>query len=51
LRVAAFADAEQRRGALYDSEFPLFHDCSLAHLTGVNACEYQTAPLPGAALA
>ena len=35
LRVAAFADAEQRRGALYYSEFPLFHDCSLAHLAGV----------------
>jgi hypothetical protein len=35
LRVAAFADTKQRRDALYDSEFPLFHNFSLSHAAGV----------------
>jgi len=32
LSVAPFAYTNGRRGSLYDSELPLFHGCSLAHL-------------------
>ena len=33
LLIACFTNANHRgRGALYNSEFPLLHDCSLAHL-------------------
>jgi hypothetical protein len=34
LSVAPFADGEGRRGWLYDPQFALLHDCSLAHWTG-----------------
>ena len=35
LLIAGFTDANHRgRGALYNSEFPLLHNCSLAHLAG-----------------
>ena len=32
LSIATFADAHSRRGLLYDPQFALLHDCSLAHL-------------------
>jgi hypothetical protein len=35
LLIAGFTDANHRgRGALYNPEFPLLHDCSLAYLAG-----------------
>ena len=34
LGVASFATANGRRGSLYDPQFALRHDCSLAHLAG-----------------
>ena len=34
LGVASFAYADRRRGSLYDPQFALRHDCSLAHLAG-----------------
>jgi hypothetical protein len=47
LRVAVFADAEQRRGAFHDSELTFFHAHSLAQQIGeCNACGNQRAPLP-----
>jgi len=32
LRIAAFADADERRGIFNDSQFALLHGCSLARL-------------------
>ena len=34
LSVASFTYADGRRGSLYDPQFALRHDCSLAHLAG-----------------
>lgn len=35
LLIAGFTDANHRGGgSLYHPEFPLLHDCSLAHLVG-----------------
>ena len=31
LSIATFADADCRKGLLYDPQFALLHDCSLAH--------------------
>ena len=35
LSIAAFADADGRGVSLYESEFALLHDCSLAHRAGM----------------
>ena len=34
LSITPFAYADGRRGLLYDLQFALRHDCSLAHLAG-----------------
>lgn len=34
LSVAPFTDADSRRAFLYDPQFALLHDCSLAHQAG-----------------
>lgn len=34
LSIATFADAHRRRGLLYDPQFAILHDCSLAHSAG-----------------
>jgi hypothetical protein len=49
LSVASFAHSYgRRRRLLYDPQFPLLHNCSLAHSAGGrNTCGNQTAPLPG----
>jgi hypothetical protein len=43
LSITAFADADGWRGSLYESEFALLHNCSLAQsgTDGVNALEIK----------